>query len=274
MPFLLTSVFAAGAGSAAPGSPDPDAAFAWTGGLLYHFRTTSAVFSDTAGTTPAQDNDAVALWGNQGSAEDAVQSSAANRPLFRTGGLNGHPWLDCTQAAQQFFEDLAFSQPSGFTAIDPFTVFAVTDQVDLNVFPAVTGSPASVGGKVALYFRAEAAKQIHFFKAALRSGNVVNPQIIMGAAGRSADGGTSNEYARFWVRQNGTDIFNQSTQTTNAVSTAIASTQFLRCTGIAETGGYFQGRLYEFLLYQGTLDDATTFAIEAFLAEKYAIAVA
>jgi len=274
MPLLLTSLFAGGAGAAAPASPDPDAGFAWTERLLYHFRTTSDVFADSAGSLPAQDNDPVALWGNQGAAEDAVQSSAANRPLFRTGGLGGHPWIDCDQGLQQFFEDLAFTQPSGFTALDPYTVFVVTDQVDNTVFPAVIGSSAAVGGKVGFYFRTETDKQVHFFKSALRSGTVIHPQVIMGAVGRNAAGDTSNDYTRFWIRQNGTNIFSESSQTSNATSTAIASTEFLRCTGITETGGYFQGRLYEVLLYQGTLDDPTTFAVESFLAEKYGLALA
>jgi hypothetical protein len=62
-----------------------------------------------------------------------------------------------------------------------------------------------------------------------------------------------------------------SSQGSNLVSTAIAATQFLRATGLA-TGGYFHGRLYKFLLYDGTLDNETTFAIEDWLVARYGLA--
>lgn len=274
MPLLFTTLFTAGSGSLAPGAPDPDAGFAWTANLLYHFRASSGVFSDTAGTVPAGDGDPVAHWGNQGSSEDAQQSTAARRPLFRIGGLNGRPYLACDQSQQQFFEDLAFTQPSGFTAIDPFTVFLVSDTVVPASYPAVLGAPAANGGKVGFYFRPPAGEQIHFVKSQVRIGTVANPQIVMATIGRNAAGTTSTPAVRLWVRQNGADIFNLSQQTSNLPSTAIAATQFLRSTGIAETGGYFDGRIYEVLLYQGTLDNATTFAIEAFLGAKYAINLA
>ena len=54
----------------------------------------------------------------------------------------------------------------------------------------------------------------------------------------------------------------------------MATTQFLRCTGLGVAPlGNFNGRLYEFQLYEGTLSDATTFAIENFLASKYGLAI-
>ena len=76
-------------------------------------------------------------------------------------------------------------------------------------------------------------------------------------------------HTRLWLRQNRQDIFAADSQTASLTSTAIASTQFLRCTGIS-TNGYFDGRIFEFLLYDGVLDDATTFAIEDWLAARYA----
>jgi hypothetical protein len=93
----------------------------------------------------------------------------------------------------------------------------------------------------------------------------------MAAAGRNAVGTTSSPYARFWLRQNRVGVWEVSSQASNLVSTAIAATQFLRSTGLT-TSGYFHGHLYEFLLYDGTLDDETTFAIEDWLAERYGLA--
>ena len=130
------------------------------------------------------------------------------------------------------------------------------------------------GGKVAVYFRDTVDAQIHTFKSAIRVGNVSNPQLLMATVGRSALGATSNPYSRFWLRQNKINIFSAETQSTNASSSAVATTQFLRCTGLGGAPlGNFNGRLYEFLLYEGTLSDATTFAIENFLASKYGLAI-
>ena len=274
MPLLFTTLFASGSGSLAPGAPDPDAGFVWPNNLLYHFRSTSGVFSDTAGTISAGNGDPVGRWGNQGSREDAQQNTAARRPLLRTGGLNGRPYLACDQSQQQFFEDLAFTQPSGFTAIDPFTVFLVSDAVVPASYPAVLGATAANGGKVGFYFRPPAGEQIHFVKSQVRVGTVANPQILMTTIGRNAAGTTSTPAARLWLRQNGVNIFEAVSQASNLPSTAIAATQFLRSSGIADPAGYFHGHLYELLLYDGTLDDATTFAIESFLGAKYAINLA
>jgi hypothetical protein len=269
MPLLFSSLFTVGSGLLSPGI-SPDAGFAWTDSLLYHFRSTSDLFSDLAGTMPAHANDPVARWGNQGSSEDAVQTTAARRPILRSGGLNGLPYLECEHALQQFFEDLAFSQPSSTSNINPFTVFVVTDVVSPDDFYAILGSPATNGGKVALYFRPQAGQQIHFVKSQVRVGDVANPQIIMATVGRNAAGTTSSPHTRLWVRQNGANLWDADSQTSSLTSTAITSTQFLRNSGLSNNG-HLDGRLYEFLLYEGTLDNDTTFAVEGFLASKYGI---
>lgn len=274
MPFLFTSAFQRAAG-AAP-APDVDASFTWTTNLLFRFAANKNVWSDLAKTTLAANGAPVAAWSNLGSGAAAQQTTLANRPTFRTGGLNGRPYLECVAATGQFFEDIDFTQPSGFTSFRYFTVFAVTDQVaGLTSFPALIGSNiTTTGGKVAVYFRDTLDAQIHAFKSAIRVGNVSNPQLLMATVGRSALGATSNPYSRFWLRQNKINIFSAETQSTNASSSAVATTQFLRCTGLGGAPlGNFNGRLYEFLLYEGTLSDATTFAIENFLASKYGLAI-
>jgi hypothetical protein len=268
MPLLFSSLFASGAG----GGPAPEPPFIWTSNLLFRFSSSEQVFSDLAGSVPAVDNDLVARWGNLGSGAAAVQNTSARRPIFKTGGLNGRSYLQCSAASEQYFEDLAFTQPSGGSALDPFTVFVVTDSVgNLSGFPPILGAPATNGGKVGFYFRDTANQQIHWIKSGVRVGNVANPQIVMGALGRNSAGLTGTAYTRLWVRQNRANIFTTASQTNTLVSDAIAATQFLRSTGISPAG-YFDGRIYEFLLYSGTLDDATTFAIEDWLAARYGIA--
>lgn len=265
MTLLFTSLFASGS---LPAPPEPE--FVWTENLLYWFSASEGVQIDEEGS-PSSDGDPVARWLNLGSAEDAAQSESARQPVYRTGGINGRPYIACDRALQQHFEDLAFSQPSGLTNLSPFTVFTVIDAVGaLDQFPAILGSPATNGGKVGFYFRDPEAGQIHWIKSQIRIGNIANPQLIMAAAGRNAAGTISSPNTRFWVRQNRAGLWEMTSQSSNLVSTAIASTQFLRSTGLS-SGGYFHGRLYEFLLYQGTLNNTTTFAIEDWLAARYAV---
>lgn len=273
MPFLFTSAFQ-GASAGAP-APDIDASFTWTSNLLFRFAANKNAWSDLGKTTLAANGAPVAAWGNLGSGAAAQQTTLANRPTFRTSGLNGRPYLECAASPGQYFEDIDFTQPSGFTTYRYFTVFAVTDQVaGLANSPALIGSSVTTtGGKVAVYFRDTLDAQIHAFKSAIRFGNVSNPQLLMAVVGRSALGATTTPYARFWLRQNRLNIFSAETQTSNPSTSAIGATQFLRCTGLgAAPLGNFNGRLYEFLLYEGTLNDATTFAIETFLASKYGLA--
>lgn len=266
MPLLFTSLIA-GAGGGAPAGPS-DPPFTWTDSLLYRFCAGDGALRDADGT-PAGDGDGVAVWRNLGAGEDAVQIDPARRPTLRTGGLNGRACLACDAALQQHFADLAFSQPSGTTTLRPFTVFAVTDAVGaLETFPALLGSPASNGGKAALYFRAPAGAQIHLAKSEVRVGHVTNPQLLMAAAGRSAAGTTQDPRRRFWIRQNLVPLHDAEDAATTLVSTAIAATELLRSTGTS-TGGHFHGHLYELLLYDGTLDDATTHAVEDWLLARY-----
>lgn len=265
MPLLFTSLLSAGAGVVPPDPP-----FVWTTNLLYRFSASEAVYADLEGLIPATDTTPVARWGNLGLGNSAQQSTLARRPIFRTGGLYGRPYLSCTMSLQQHFEDLPFTQPAGTSTFAPYTIFAVTSGVgNLDQFPALLGSPATNGGKAGIYFRATANAQHHLFTSGIRIGNVANPQILMGAWGRNAAGSTGN-IAQKWVRQNRVNIFSATSQTTAPDGTALSAAQFLRSSGIS-SGGFFHGQLYEFILYTGVLSDADTFAIEAWLAARYGL---
>jgi hypothetical protein len=265
MPLLFTSLLSSGAG-VAPSEP----AFLWTTNLLFRFSASSEVYADISGTMPANDGDPVALWGNLGSSADAVQNTSARRPVYRTNGLAGRAYISCAQAHVQHFEDLPFSQPSGTTSINPFTVFVVTNAIDPTLFPPILGSPVTNGGKVALYFRGTANQQIHWIKSQIRFGNVANPQMIMAAIGRNAAGITDAPTTRLWIRQNRAGVYEADAQTSTVATTAISATQFLRSTGLSGAPS-FDGHLYEFLLYDGVLDNATTFAIEDWLMARYGL---
>jgi hypothetical protein len=263
---LFTSLYQSPTGLPRPPTDIPPV----LAGLLFRFAANLG--AEVSEGVPAQDDDPVQFWRNTGgSRHDAVQSTAARRPIFKVGGINDMPYLECVHAEEQFFEDIDFTQPAGLNTIDPYTIFAVTDAVTpgLEDFPALMGhATATNGGKAGHYFRSEAGQQIHARKSNARAGNVADPQLLMIAGGRNADGLTTTPHSRFWFRQNQVSILTTSSIPQNEITTAIAATQFLRNTALT-SGGFFGGHIYEFLLYDGTMSNEQTFAVEDFLAEKY-----
>lgn len=239
--------------------------------LKYWFAADIGVFSDE-GSTAAVNNDPVRLWSNLASEEDAEQSTFANRPIFKTGGLNGLPYIECVHANAQFFEDIVgVEQPSGLSNVRPYTIVIVTDAItDLNLLPSVFGSPATNGGKNGFYFREEVDQQVHVSKNNFRFGNVANPMILFVGNRRSSNPETAETYtnanALLHNRMNGSSGIVSSS--TNAITTAITQTQFLRNTGLS-TDGYFNGRIYEVFLYDGVLPRAQWGVIEDYLMSKY-----
>lgn len=248
--------------------PDPYAQFVWTEDLLVHVSAGRRRWVDPERSSAAGNGDRVGSLRNYGSLDDIVQGTLARRPILRTNGINGRPYLECDASAQHFFEDFAFTQPSGVTSLNPYVVFAVTDAINnLDDFPAVIGSSANLGGKNSLYFRPVQNEQIHFAKSQIRFGNIQNPQIVMGVIGRNEAGQTG--FSRFWIRQNGQNV-STGTQSSNFVGTSIESTQFLRSSGVS-TGGFFGGNFYELLIYSPIPPTPVLLEIEAFLRDLYGI---
>lgn len=206
--------------------------------LLFAFEADHEAWSDT-GTTPAENGDPVRQWGNKGAGADAVQATLARRPIYRTGGLQGLPYIEGNRTDDLYFEDIAFTQPSGLSSLDPYILAAVTDAVDLTSESPLMGSTASSGGKVGAYFRSNAGSQVRVAKNNFAGLDIENPQFVLGAP-EAANA--------IWLRVNTT--LERISTATNFTSTAISATQFLRNTGLSGDPS-FEGRLYAFALYSG-----------------------
>lgn len=218
----------------------------------------------SAGTGVTEAGSGVSTWENLGTGADVVQTTDANRPTLGTGGLEGRPYIQCN-GVDQWFEDLPLTQPSGLTNSSPRTVFVVTDAIaGLGGFPAVLGSTFTNGGKVGLYFRPTVNEQIQHATSSARAGNVTNPQIITGILGR---GFTATGAGRSMFRQNGVNVDQGSSY---SPSSAVGATQFLRSTGIGG-GGFYNGHIYEVLIYEAVLNTTDVDTVEAYLANKYGI---
>lgn len=246
----------AGAG---PGSPDPLPTLPGEANIRYWFVAERDAYSD-AGVTPAADGELVEQWGNQGLAEDAAQATAGLRPTFKTGGLNGKPYIQGGKG-RHFARLLEGSHPGGLTSFNPFTAFAVFDAIPIGSTAMIFGAPA--GTKARVYTNNLDPQQYAFFKSQTganlpNSGgaNVIGVRKDSGAAGGFARGTHASAMAGF-------------TQNTNVTSTGATGMDFLR----DGTAGYeFDGRLYEVIWYNTALSVANCQIVIDYLKDKYGVA--
>ena len=163
--FTLAARYSADSGYPVPTLPYPigtvDQSVPPKGHLLWHFDAANA-YSDTTGLTLCNEGDTVALWKNKGKPgmrENAVQNTAARRPTFHTGGLNGKPYLQCDRTTQQYFENLDIYENG--TSIDAYcrSIFVVAEDIDAASSPAIFGVSGSAQ-RGAFYLRPTADQEI------------------------------------------------------------------------------------------------------------------
>lgn len=227
--------------------------------LRYWFDASDGVFADD-GVTPASDTDLVHRWNNKGAAsDDAVQATSGSRPQFRTGGLNGKPYVQ--GASGKFFNDLLEgSQPSGLASGNSFSVIAVVEAVTMGSFllgadEVTSGSTA----KCAVWFSSE---QMRWFKSQY---NIALPN---GGAGANIMGArrTGTTTASRGSHASAMADFSEST---NANSTATNGMRFFNHG--STRGAWFIGRLYEMFWWNGSTALADMNAVIDHLQEKYGL---
>lgn len=216
------------------------------------------VYSD-AGSTPAVNNDGIAQAENYGSEGTAfAQATGGIRPVFKTGGLNGKPFLRCAAASQQRFADIAVSQPSGAASLTPYCVAAVTDNINVTGFPALIGGVGTNAGKASLYFRSAVNNQLHVGRTEFRFGNVANPQVVVASRASQIDTLARLNNVRYAITSGSSEDANSQ-----------SSVNFLWADAL-DTNGYFDGDLYEFMyLDAAATRDLQIFRIQEYLNGKY-----
>lgn len=202
----------------------------------YHFLAEKGCFQDAGRSAPCQDGDRVMLWENYGNSVNAQQSERARRPVFRTGGLNGYPYIECLRSREQYFEDLLdLPQASGLTGWTPLTIHIVADFYDFAQMNPII----SDGGNV---YKSDLHIQTNGFVRLYKgAGTVVNiaPNTPVVLTARVVNNITYN------FMLNG--VFFNVGQGGNSPSGGQTVTQFLRSTGTLGPG-YFHGRLYEIII--------------------------
>jgi hypothetical protein len=209
----------------------------------------------------ADSNDTIAGWQNQGNiSEDAAQTNTALRPRFRTGGLNGKPYIEGIRAVPTYFENLqGITQDSGILSWQEWNSFAfVVDNISATEFCGFIGD----GSKTNIYFRPFAGAALHWEKSDFRFGTITGPTVIVMAK-------TSNTTIAAYF--NGTRIFRS--DASNPPSSSSSSAPFLRTTFLSGDDRHFSGHLYEFVAWNNAqrLSEAQMVDLSTQLLTKYNI---
>lgn len=232
--------------------------------LQYWFKADEGAYSDDAGTTLAQDGNGVANWGNYGTLEAALQPTGARRPVFKTGGLEGRPYLLCDRVNMQYFNNLAGAlQPSGITSINPYTFAMVVEDLDIvgGECPLMSAAGATDKARIRIYDNGAGVPRLNWWKNEVIADDpaMLNPCSIMGSPASTTT-----------FRRNIQGVNGSQSQSTNASPrNGNASTEFLRMTVL---GTYFTGRLYEFMYWNTAIGYTSGFDnVRAYFVSKYAI---
>lgn len=218
--------------------------------VRYWFAADRDVYTDVAGTLLPSDGDAVACWKNQGSnGQNAVQNTSARRPIFHTGGQNGRAYIESDATIQQYFEDLTlYDIAGGITTWSGWqTVMAVwSDNNPTNgKIKGIIGDEASTKGL--LYIQTTGGMRFGKNQWLTPAFNDTNCHAIIW--------GTDGTCGAHYMLENGVDV--NAGSCTNASSTAMNDAQFLRATIAGAGNGYWDGRLYELIVHNGSGEMST-----------------
>lgn len=236
----------------------------------YWFMADRDVYSDAAATTRCFDNGLVYNWLNQGGAPDwAVQATSARRLTFKTGGLNGKPFLRANYTTSPRFQDLVGGdQPLGSSNFDPYHVFVVVNNLRANRIAAASATTSAIFGptgttgfrKNLIGFSGATSNTASWFKTEVQAAVGTGPQVlVMGKAAVEAN------LFRFGSQSVSPATF---TQTGTAAPGSTAGMAFLNQFG----SNPFDGDIYEVLYFNAELSNTEALSVVNLLKAKYGIA--
>jgi len=233
--------------------PGPDS----IAGLQGWWVASEEVFSD-AGVTPAVDTDLLYRWGDKTSVRYIEQTTAGNRPTYRTGIVNGQPVVRFGGATD---DDVmvgdAISNLFTVGAKTAFTVYKHTANADTNLW----GDTSS--------------QVIQFLSSA---GTAVDSLNDDGAADTAIkSGGTSGVWAIATLLHSGGTLYAglSDTRTGSMTSVASGNTTSLAATFRVGAGAGLvnplDGDIAEMVFYNVALSESDRQTVERYLASKYGI---
>ena len=209
------------------------------------------VYKD-AGTTLAANNETVQQWNDQsGNGNHVSQSTAVNRPTYKTSGINSKASID--------FDGIGDFMDSTTPVVSaPNTVFAVFNQTTNTINGGVVWDSDS-GDRHNFFWRNSSG----FYEAAAVNAEVTTISTLTAdyIAAVVYNGASSS------IHMNGADVGDGSvdlgSNSLNGITVGALRSNI--------TGWYMDGQIAELVVYNSVLSTADRQAVETYLADKWGI---
>lgn len=219
---------------------------------------------------PAQNNDLVRLWTDQSSnSYSMLQTTAAKKPLYKTGVVNGKPVVRFDGADDYMDVGTVLGKPANYT------IFAVMQTVDVSVAAFPFASASSSGSAKDTWGSAE-IKAVANGDTAYEFGDGTNYGFGATAGGVMANATWccrvskyTNGQAAETIRINGVD----KSTSPSGTATSIGGTPYKWTLGrFGEYNNYYWGGDFaEVLIYTSALTGPQIAQVESYLSTKYAL---
>lgn len=222
---------------------------------------------------PLVDNDPVAVWrDSSGNTRDMVQATAASRPIFKTGIINGKnvvrfdgtdDWLRApTFLTGNTGSIFAVVAPNNITEAAARTIFASTDEAVANRFLAIQLDFDNDRVRY-LQQNADTADAIRFTTTAILEDTFIVLEV-------HSDGATIQALINGVVQAetvtSGADTGDWFNDTTGRDAESIGAIPLS-----SGTAAFLEGDLAELIVYEGTLTGQQKVDVRAYLQKKYAL---
>ncbi len=230
-------------------------------GLQLWLAADSGAYSDSSGTTPCNDGDAVAVWSdNSGNSRSFAQTNASAKPTYKTGIVNSKPVLRFDGSADFLYFTNNFT--TNFTSACAFLVFKLRNDPTTNTASAGFWNFGGQSGSVANHFVYTNGDIWDDFGTSVRR-QVGNPAFNM------TDWTLYNvetESANFTARINTTNQY-----TSGGVNTvAWENSESYVAIGRSEVGSYFfDADVAELIIYNSVLSSSNRALVNGYLDTKY-----
>ncbi len=229
--------------------------------IFMWYKSDQLVYKDS--NTLAINNDPVQLWLDQTiNTYDAEQNTLANRPVYKTGGINGLPYIEFTGGSSQYFNVSSL----------------VGNNMDLSVIVVhdAVNSGGATDNEVLVSFTNGGGGTFGFYHIDNEIGFLDSVAIRDGSTYTkfaTAQSGLQAYTYKFVNDANGKAFWLDGVSTGTPVSASGVSSVNNATIGAHHTGsaGYYNGRIYEIIVYNNNLSPADLTNLHNYLIAKYSL---
>lgn len=239
-----------------------------SGNLRWWLKADAGTFTDN-GTTAATDGQNVQQWNDQSTIVNHVrQTTGANKPVYRTGIINGYPVLRFS--SDQFLDALA---SPGVGVTESFYMFLIFKQNSYSAGGTTDGSGTYIMDRTSatnnlMSFKIANTDKYFYQKRNDAGGSLTGPVSVTSAVNGSF---VAIDYFRNVGTSYGIYINGRLDVTSGGDSESITGPQLRIGRHTSTANGGLDGDLAEVILYNANLTAASRTRIESYLAIKYGI---